>query len=59
MVIWVFLFFIFCVCVCVCLPRKFMGLKAKVCFTRDMSLGFGSLLEIDYGEEHWGRTQRT
>ena len=21
---------------CVCLPRKFMGLKAKVCFTRDM-----------------------
>ena len=52
MVIWVFLFFILCVCVCVCLPRKFMGLKAKVCFTGDMSLGFGSLLEIDYGEEH-------
>ena len=55
MVIWVFLFFIFyflCVCVCVCLPRKFMGLKANVCFTGDMSLGFGSLLEIDYGEEH-------
>ena len=23
------------------LPRKFMGLKAKVCFTRDMGLGFG------------------
>ena len=26
---------------CVCLPRKFMGLKAKVCFTGDMGLGFG------------------
>ena len=29
-----------------------MGLKANVCFTGDMSLGFSSLLEIDYGEEH-------
>ena len=37
---------------CVCLPRKFIGLKDKVCFTGDMGLGFGSLLEIDYGEEH-------
>ena len=36
-----------------------MGLKAKVCFTGDMGLGFGSLLEIDYGEEYWGTTQRT
>ena len=59
-----------------------MGLKAKVffagawfgcwvygfgCFARDMGLGFGwdlglefgSLMEIDYGEEHWGRTQRS
>ena len=43
----------------VCLPRKFMGLKAKVGFARDMGLGFGwdlglgfgSLLEIDYREE--------
>ena len=26
---------------CVCLPRKFMGLKAKVCFTGYMGLGFG------------------
>ena len=26
---------------CVCLLSKFMGLKAKVCFTRDMGLGFG------------------
>ena len=42
-------------------------LKAKVCFAKDMGLGFGwdlglgfgSLLEIDYGEEHWGKTQRT
>ena len=34
-------------------------MKAKVCFAKDMGLGFGSLLEIDYGEEHWGRTQRT
>ena len=42
------------------LPRKFMGLKAKVCFAGDMGLGFGwdlglgfdSLLEIDSG----GRT---
>ena len=25
---------------CVCLPRKFMGLKAKVCFAGDMGLGF-------------------
>ena len=25
---------------CICLPRKFMGLKAKVCFTGDMGLGF-------------------
>ena len=25
----------------VCLPRKFMGLKAKVCFTGDLGLGFG------------------
>ena len=23
------------------LPRKFMGLKAKVCFAGDMGLGFG------------------
>ena len=38
-VIWVFFFpngFF-----CVCLLIKFMGLKAKVCFTRDMGLGFG------------------
>ena len=26
---------------CVCLPRKFMGLKAKVCFVGDMGLMFG------------------
>ena len=61
---------------CVCLARrKYMGLKAKICFARawfgcwvygfgcfarDMGMGFGlylglgigSLLEIDYGEEH-------
>ena len=44
---------------CVCLARKFMSLKAKVGFARDMGLGFGwdlglgfgSLLEIDYREE--------
>ena len=29
-----------------------MGLKAKDCFTGDMGLGFGPLLEIDYGVEH-------
>ena len=34
-------FFFFSGFFCVCLPRKFMGLKAKVCFTRDMGLGFG------------------
>ena len=33
-------------------PRKYMGLKAKVCFAGDMGLGFGSLVEIDNGEEH-------
>ena len=26
---------------CVCLPRKFMSLKAKVCFAGDMGLAFG------------------
>ena len=26
---------------CVWLPRKFMGLKAKVCFAGDMDLAFG------------------
>ena len=26
---------------CVCLPRKFMGLKAKVCFIGDTGLGLG------------------
>ena len=26
---------------CVCLPRKFMGLKGKVCFARDIGLAFG------------------
>ena len=39
-VIWGFYFsvgFFFCVC----LLRKLMGLKAKVCFTGDMGLGFG------------------
>ena len=49
----------------VCLLRKFMSLKAKVCFAGDMGLafgwdlglGFGSLLEIliigkNIGEEH-------
>ena len=41
-VIWVFFFFFFSNgFFCVSLPRKFMGLKAKVCFTGDMSLGFG------------------
>ena len=33
--------FFICLFFCVCLPRKFMGLKAKVCFTGDMGLGFG------------------
>ena len=36
-----FFFFFFSGFFCVCLPRKFMGLKAKVCFTGDMGLGFG------------------
>ena len=41
-VIWgFFFFFFFFFFFCVCLPRKFMGLKAKVCFTGDMGLGFG------------------
>ena len=33
---------------CVCLPRKFMGLKAKVCFTGDMGLGFGQDLGLGF-----------
>ena len=53
------MFFFFYGYFCVCLLRKFMGLKAKVCFARDMGMGFGSLLEIDYREEYWGRTRRT
>ena len=42
-VIWGFFFFFFSsgFFFCVFLPRKFMGLKAKVCFTGDMGLGFG------------------
>ena len=40
-VIWVFFFFSSGFFFCVFLPRKFMGLKAKVCFIGDMDLGFG------------------
>ena len=43
---------------CVFLPRKFIGLKAKVCFAGDMGLGFDSLLEIDYGGRTLGKNTK-
>ena len=64
--IWGFFVCFSCRFSCVCLPRKFTDLKGKICFVGDMGLafgwdlglGFGSLLEIDYWEEHRGRTRK-